>query len=108
MNAKQEFLEEVQRADKKVVCATLLLGEEYRNNTKEFNLPVGYTEGLYKKFVASLNFEYDNGFGGQELYGIIWYADGAWSERDEYDGSEWWAYRETPCIPDSLLNLAKG
>lgn len=38
-----------------------------------------------------LDFEYDSGFGSQNLYGYIWYTDGTWSERDEYDGSEWWA-----------------
>jgi hypothetical protein len=49
-----------------------------------------------------LDFNYDNGYGGQELYGTIWYVDGTWSERGEYDGSEWWDYREVPEVPSYL------
>lgn len=40
--------------------------------------------------------EYDNGYGSQELYGIIVFKDGSWLERREYDGSEWWAKCELP------------
>ena len=46
-----------------------------------------------------LDFEYSNGYGCQELQGTIWYADGTWSERGEYDGSEWWEHRERPQMP---------
>jgi hypothetical protein len=46
-----------------------------------------------------LNFEYDNGYGCQHLEGTVWYADGTWSERVEYDGSEWWEHRERPPLP---------
>ena len=45
-----------------------------------------------------MNFEYDNGFGGQELYGTIWLKDGTWCTRGEYDGSEWWEHHERPDI----------
>ena len=39
-----------------------------------------------------MNFNYDNGFGTQELYGIILFDDNSWLERYEYDGSEEWKY----------------
>lgn len=39
---------------------------------------------------------YDNGYGGQELFGLIVFTNGSWIERYEYDGSEWWEYKETP------------
>ena len=33
----------------------------------------------------------------------IWLMEeGTWIERGEYDGSEWWEYRECPSIPDEL------
>ena len=105
MNAREEFLEEVK--NKELLCASLTRGEEYRNNIKNFNLPVGYTAELYKNFLDSLNFLYDDGFGSQELHGFIWYADGTWSERSEYDGSEWWEHKEPPKIPDVLFDLVK-
>lgn len=52
--------------------------------------------------------EYDAGYGSQELSGTIWYTDGTWSERVEYDGSEWWAYRCRPEIPTFQEVLTKS
>ena len=43
-----------------------------------------------------LNFDYDDGYTEQELYGYIWYADGSWSDRGEWDGAEWWQYHTCP------------
>jgi len=45
-----------------------------------------------------LDFEYNNGFGGREVGGFIVFKDKAWLERNEYDGSEWWEYLETPTL----------
>lgn len=106
-NAKEEFLEEIK--DRQVLCAKLGTGLDFYDNVYEIEyiLPVGYTDELYSKFLKSLDFEYDSGFGGQELYGFIWYTDGTWSERGEYDGSEWWEYKTVPAIPDEL-RLTKG
>lgn len=39
------------------------------------------------------NLEYDAGFGTQELYGYVWFKDGSWLERHEYDGSEEWVFK---------------
>ena len=49
------------------------------------------------------NNTYDNGHGGQELFGMIWIKNGDWIERGEYDGSEWWEYKTCPEVPDELL-----
>jgi hypothetical protein len=40
--------------------------------------------------------EYNNGYGSQELFGVVVFKDGTWLDRDEYDGSESWRYNETP------------
>lgn len=66
-------------------------------------LPVGYSDTEYNNFLSLLNFEYDSGYGSQELGGVIWYEDGSWSDRGEYDGSEWWQYQHVPEIPKDLL-----
>ena len=50
---------------------------------------------------------YDAGFGGQELHGIIWYADGTWSERYSYDGEEEWVHCHVPEIPEYLKKPAQ-
>ena len=41
---------------------------------------------------------YDNGFGEYEiaLDLVVMFRDGSWLERDEYGGSEWWAFKVTP------------
>lgn len=51
--------------------------------------------------------EYDNGFGGQEVAQdlIIVFSDGAQLWRDEYDGSEWWAYIKPFTFPNKTLPL---
>lgn len=106
MNAKKEFLEEVQ--DKKVKCAWVGGPERYNQFTDSYYqnkifLKINYSESDYEEFLESLDYEYDNGYGGQELYGIIWYEDGTWSSRGEYDGSEWWEYNKCPEIDQNCL-----
>jgi len=65
----------------------------YFSRTMSYNMGDNWAD-----FLASLDFIYDAGYGGQELYGTIWYTDGTWSERGEYDGSEWWEYKKCPEI----------
>jgi hypothetical protein len=98
MNAEKEFLECVE--GKTVLCAEITKGG-YRDASTH-TLRIGYDDTDYSNFLQMLNFEYDDGFGGQELFGMIWFTDGTWAERGEYDGSEWWAVRECPNIPRNL------
>lgn len=102
-NAKKEFLEHI--GDRLVTCAKLNYGEFYNDETQEYetthiNLPVSYTPEQYQEFLKSLDFKYDDGYGAQNLFGTIWYNDGTWSSRGEYDGSEWWEYNKCPEIPN--------
>jgi hypothetical protein len=102
-NAKEEFLSLVK--DKVVLCATISYENCWeREICSEHNLPVSYTEEQYNTFVKSLDFEYDNGYGGQELFGTVWFKDGIWADRGEYDGSEWWQNHVCPIVPKSLLS----
>jgi len=105
-NAKEEFLRVTKRETLK--CATISQGnywDEEEDGPKpddSINLPVNFTEGQYLTFLEKINFNYNSGYGGQELFGTIWNNDGSWLERGEYDGSEWWNYRCYPEIPDYL------
>ena len=65
----------------------------------------GHTINELDKFLEELNFDYDSGYGGQELYGTLWFTDGTWAERGEYDGSEWWERRSRPEIPIELVTV---
>ena len=104
-NAKQE-LEKLLEGKAKVKCAEITKGSiwlGYKGQFPKFTLKVNHTEKEYQEFLKSLDFEYDSGFGGQELDGIVWLVDGTWFTRGEYDGSEWWEYHIVPEIPSELL-----
>jgi hypothetical protein len=98
INAKKELLEHV--GDRAIKCAVVEAPDDMvRAVLPAFGKSIQNLVG----FFDALDFEYNNGFGTQVLFGIIWYTDGAWSEREEYDGSEWWAHRECPKIPAACL-----
>jgi hypothetical protein len=101
MNAAKEFLEQVN--GKQLRCATVTYNYKYNEDVKHFNLKVGFGKEQLEEFLKLLDFDYDNGFGGQELYGTIWYRDNTWATRGEYDGSEWWQDHKMPDIPAELL-----
>lgn len=87
MNAREELLEHTQ--GRRAVYVSLVYGGISIKGTLEEVLP-------------QLNFEYDDDYGWQELFGHVWYDDGSWSDRGEYDGSEWWVHR-TPPDRDRLI-----
>ena len=66
-------------------------------------LKLNYSKEDYNAFLESLDFTYDEGYGSQNLYGIVWLEDGTWFTRGEYDGSEWWEHHELPEIPEECL-----
>jgi hypothetical protein len=99
-NCKKDFLDEV--GTKIVKCAKIERGKY--EDAKVSILPFMFTKKQWIQFLADINYQYDDGYGVQEVFGTIWYKDGTWSERAEYDGSEWWAYKSCPPIPGELPN----
>jgi hypothetical protein len=79
--AKEELLEHI--GDRKVSFISINFKDRKIRGSLDHCLP-------------QLDFEYDSGYGGQELFGYIWYEDGTWSSRGEYDGSEWWEHVSRP------------
>ncbi len=102
INAKDEITRFVGELNTPIKCATVTLGDEWADNRKTFQLKLGHTLLEERAFLDALNFEYDAGYGGQNLFGTIWFQDGTWAERGEYDGSEWWEHRAVPNIPEEL------
>jgi hypothetical protein len=102
-NAKVEFSQHVEGLI--VRCAIVSF---YFDWNQGYCLKEGHTEADRNEFLESLDFEYDAGYGSQELFGCIWYTDGSYSERAEYDGAEWWVFRSTPEIPEELKQEAEG
>jgi hypothetical protein len=108
-NAKQELLGALEKVSGVIKCATIKRDRGYWDDDDIYTsspailLKEGYTPTEYEEFLGRLDFEYDSGYGGQELFGTVWLIEeGAWLIRGEYDGSEWWEYKKCPSIPDSL------
>jgi len=108
MNAKKEILELLNESPSRLMCATIKFGKDWIRSSwtweKEIDLRVGYSGNQFHNFLEKLDFDYDSGFGGQWLFGTVWFEDGTWAERGEYDGSEWWVHKSCPEIPNDLLD----
>ena len=112
-NAKTELLEDLTNLAK-IKCAVIAKlcdvipysSSKETDCRKRFNktieLKENYSEEELANFLSDLDFEYDSGYGQQELYGTIWLADGSWLSREEYDGSEWWQHNFLPLVPSYL------
>ena len=100
-SAKQEFLSITEGKD--VQCAYIEYALDWDNPNKQISLRVGYREDEWEAFLQKLDFIYDDGYGSQVLFGTIWFTDGTWADRAEYDGSEWWVVRKRPDVPAALI-----
>jgi hypothetical protein len=103
-NAKEEFLKTIETH--KVICAKVRRGYDYGDTKIPWIvLMPDYSEEEYKEFLQNMNFEYDGGYGGQEVFGIICCEDDIWFDRGEYDGSEWWEKHQYPDIFEEFYDL---
>ena len=101
INAKFELLDELAEAGSDLLCAEITYREGYGviDEDEAFSLDRGYSSDELNLFLDRLDFDYDNGYGLQMLFGTLWFDDGTWSTRDEYDGSEWWHHHVCPRLP---------
>ena len=105
-NAKKELVEALDDLTKKysvsVKCAWITYKDFFETAKVHAYLPVGFNARELTDFLKEIDFDYDDGWGTQEVFGLVWFDDGSWMERGEYDGAEWWEYRQTPDIPAYL------
>ena len=116
MNVKNELLKIIAENGHKIediYCAVLSVHFDYKDeyqlrcflkdnvswlfkddNMKYLILKEGYSQEQLKTFINETDVEYNDGFGGQELYGYVMFSDNSWLERNEYDGSEWWEFKK--------------
>ncbi len=90
-NAKQEILRHVEGREVEFVKIAM-----FKGYGKEPLRIEGTWEEVLPKLDKKNGFEYDNGYGGQKIFGFIWYADGTWSSRGEYNDAEWWEHHICP------------
>lgn len=72
---------------------------EWRKDIKE-------NSWKWDEFYKIADFEYDEGFGIQEVKdGLVIVGKDWWLERHEYDGSEWWEFKTLPKCPTAGESL---
>lgn len=107
-NAKKELVRSLDDITKRysvsVKCAWITHQDYSETDIVHDHLLIGFSNIEFTDFMEKLDFDYDDGFGGQELFGQVWFDDDSWMERGEYDGSEWWEYKRSPEIP-AYLNV---
>jgi hypothetical protein len=102
MNAKEEFISVFKNhinKDVKVLCASICCYVYKTRKTYDVTLKQKYNKKEFEEFLNALDFDYDEGYGSQELDGTVWFTDGSWAVRREYDGTEWWEINTVPVIP---------
>jgi hypothetical protein len=106
-NAKEELLGSLKNRNAVMKCGVVVhdryFGFDEDNRDDSIVLKLNHNAADLEEFLTKLDFEYDSGYGGQELYGTIWLDDGTWLSRGEYDGSEWWEHNVLPEIPNECL-----
>lgn len=80
-----------------------------RNNKKETDVKwVGTTthKTTWGDFKKNADVDYDSGYGLPEVaQDLLVVGENWWLERGEYDGSEWWDYKEMPKEPTETIEL---
>lgn len=111
MNAKKELLAVLEKVkttfnfEPKVKCAFIIKLDTDSDNLEErpIVLKQSHTDQDYQEFLSNLDFDYDAGYGLQELFGSVLLDNQTWLERGEYDGSEWWDIHRYPEAPKECL-----
>ena len=58
------------------------------------------------KFIEIADTSYDNDYGSPKVAEDLFIVgNNWWLERHEYDGSDWWEYKELPTKPKKILEL---
>lgn len=104
-NAEEELLDLLDKHKDLIRCAEIDYehGDWGKLKTIKYRLLDDSTPKEKEDFFNELDFDYDSGYGTQELSGTVWCKDGVWYERGEYDGSEWWERHVYPEIPKKLI-----
>jgi len=102
INAKSELLSILENKAK-ILCALIYNANDWYNSRTAIALKVGYSNEQYQNFLEQMNFEYNIGYSGKQLFGTIWLEDGTLLTREESEGLEWWEHHKIPKIPDELF-----
>ena len=108
-NASTELQKLIQKVKRKYNAD--LLAVDIRLDTSKYGLQKN-DERIKVKFMMSkedksieellspIDRNYNSGFGTQYLFGVVWFTNGIWATRYEYDGGEWWDLHVYPSLSD--------
>ena len=99
INLLEETIQCLDKHGKSEKDITYVLGK--RQDEKDYWTELKFMTSweLFKEIAN--NTDYDNGFGGNYIsMGLKIVGKTFWLERGEYDGSEWWEYKEFPNLED--------
>lgn len=80
----------------------------YHGKTPKDVLWVGMQKSwtTWQNFQDVADFEYDSGYGSQQIVeDLIIVGKDWWLERGEYDGSEWWEFKQYPVRPEEIRSI---
>lgn len=102
INAKQELLNII------VPENLTILKIEITYNHADYDISCDNYNTIIKGITTldDLDFDYNAGFGTQELFGVVYCKDSnnhpVWLTRGEYDGREWWEINTIPDFYNSI------
>lgn len=107
VNLWKETLDILEKSNKSwddvLYISNIKKSQHYKDESLVFEIP----KNEFEEVTKTIN--YDNGFGGNEInIQLKIVGNGWWLERCEYDGSEWWSYKELPKKPDMELSQVKA
>ena len=92
MNLLKETIETIEKNGKKTTEILWVGNETHRTD--------------WDNYFKIADTEYDSGFGSPEVaQDLLIVGKDWWLERREYDGSEWWEYKEIPKEPERIISL---
>lgn len=105
MNARDElarfmFERNLKAEDVAAATITFMRYPAQKPRPKTFVLGTTHTAEQAGWFWAFLHRDYHAGYGPQQMFGTIWFKNGAWAERTAKDSAEWWEYRVRPPAPE--------
>lgn len=99
INLLEETIQCLEKHNKSEKDVTYVLGKREDETDYWTELKFMTSWELFKEIAN--NTDYDNGFGGNYIsMGLKIVGKTFWLERGEYDGSEWWEYKEFPNLED--------